>query len=168
MVKEGKFREDLYFRLKVLDLDLPPLRERRSDIPLLARHFLERHWRKPGPKPRFSAAAERALFAYDYPGNVRELAHAVERACVLAQSPELDLDLLPPEIAAQPAAGDADPGDLTSAGLQAARKASLAAAERRFVEALMDRHAGNVSQAARVSGLHRSYLQKILARYRKG
>ncbi len=169
MVRQGKFREDLYFRLKVLDLDLPPLRERRSDIPLLTHHFLERHWRRPGAPPRFTAAAERALFAYGYPGNVRELAHAVERACVLAQGPELDVHLLPPEIAERPpAAGDADLGELTSAGLQAARKASLADVERRFVAALMDRHAGNVSQAARESGLHRSYLQRILARHRTG
>jgi|HubBroStandDraft_3_1064219.scaffolds.fasta_scaffold31867_2 transcriptional regulator with GAF, ATPase, and Fis domain len=169
MVRQGRFREDLYFRLKVLDLDLPPLRERRSDIPLLARHFLARHWRRPGPRPRFTPAAERALLAYDYPGNVRELGHAVERACVLAQGTDLDLDLLPHEIAAVPIeAEESTFPELTTAALQAARKASLAAVERRFVEALMARYPGNISLAARASGLHRSYLQRILARHRTG
>ncbi|HVG11249.1 MAG TPA: sigma 54-interacting transcriptional regulator, partial [Thermoanaerobaculia bacterium] len=73
MVRDGRFREDLYFRLKVLDLALPPLRERRGDIPLLADHFLRRHWRRPGEKPRWTARAERALLIHAYPGNIREL-----------------------------------------------------------------------------------------------
>ena len=169
MVQEGKFREDLYFRLKVLDLKLPPLRERRGDILLLAGHFLRRHWRQPGEKPRWTPRAEHALFAYDYPGNVRELSHAVERVCLLAQGPELDLGLLPPELAG--AVGDGpipEPffRELTGESLNEAREAGVAEVERRFVEELMRRCDGNVSRAARESGLHRSYLQKLLARHR--
>ncbi len=111
--------------------------------------------------------------AYGYPGNVRELSHAVERACLLARGPELDLNLLPPELAG--AAGDGN-GDgplpepffreLTGEALNEARESSVAEVERRFIEELMRRCEGNVSRAARESGLHRSYLQKLLARHR--
>jgi Nif-specific regulatory protein/two-component system response regulator HydG len=169
MAHEGRFREDLYFRLKVLDLKLPPLRERRGDIPLLADHFLRRHWRRAGEKPLWTPRAERAIAGYDYPGNVRELAHLVERACLLARGPELDLELLPPEVAGA-AAGASAPEpifrELTGESLNEAREASVAEVERRFVEELMQRCEGNVSRAARESGLHRSYLQKLLARHR--
>ena len=168
MAKEGRFREDLYFRLKVLDLTLPPLRERRGDLPLLADHFLRRFWRRPGERPRWTPRADRALQAYPYPGNVRELAHAVERACLLARGPELDLDLLPREIAgaSDPAAEPAF-SELTSQALNESREASVAAVEQRFLLELMRRCGGNVSRAAREAGLHRTYLQKLLARHRQ-
>jgi Nif-specific regulatory protein/two-component system response regulator HydG len=168
MMREGRFREDLYFRLKVLDLTLPPLRDRRGDVPLLADHFLRRFWRRPGERPRWLPRADRALQAYPYPGNVRELAHAVERACLLARGPDLDLDLLPPEMAG--AAGDpaAEPSfsELTGEVLNESREASVAAVEQRFLVELMRSCDGNVSRAAREAGLHRTYLQKLLARHR--
>ncbi len=169
LVREGKFREDLYFRLKVLDLTLPPLRERRGDLLLLADHFLRHHWRRPGEKPRFTLRAERALLSHDYPGNIRELSHAVERACLLARGPELDLSLLPPEMAQAAGEGPTpEPAfrELTGEALTEAREAGVAEIERRFVAELMRRSDGNVSRAARESGLHRSYLQKLLARHR--
>ncbi|HVR95011.1 MAG TPA: sigma-54-dependent Fis family transcriptional regulator [Thermoanaerobaculia bacterium] len=169
LCREGKFREDLYFRLRVLDLTLPPLRERRGDIPLLVDHFLRRHWRRPGEKPRWTAAAERALRSYDYPGNIRELAHVVERACLLASGPELDVDLLPPELEGGGAVAPDGPeafAELTGDALNAAREASAAEVERRFLATLMDRCGGNVSRASRESGIRRSYLQKLLARHR--
>lgn len=175
MARDGRFREDLYFRLKVLDLSLPPLRERRGDLPLLADHFLRKHWPRPAEKPRWSPRAERALFAYAYPGNVRELSHAIERACLLSRGSDLDLPLLPPEMAE--AVGGAEAGSpldslapvfgaLTAEALNEAREAGIAEIERRFVEELLRRCEGNVSRAARESGLHRSYLQKLLARNR--
>jgi Nif-specific regulatory protein/two-component system response regulator HydG len=172
MGREGRFREDLYFRLKVLDLTLVPLRERRGDVSLLADHFLRRFWRHPGERPRWSPLAERALQAYPYPGNVRELAHAVERACLLARGPDLDVDLLPPEMAgaALAALGHApEPAfsELTGDVLNASREASVAAVEQRFLIELMRRCEGNVSRAARDAGLHRTYLQKLLARHRQ-
>ncbi|MCP4661740.1 MAG: GAF domain-containing protein, partial [bacterium] len=95
--REGRFREDLYFRLKVIEVELPPLRQRPSDIPLLLEHFLRRHWRRPGEQPQWTTSAAAALRSYDYPGNVRELEHAVERACLLATGATLDVDRLPPE-----------------------------------------------------------------------
>src|SRR5262249_4760597 len=129
MVKEGRFREDLYFRLKVLDLTLPPLRERRGDVPLLADHFLRRFWRRPGERPRGTPGAERGLPAHAYPGNVRELAHAVERACLLARGPDLDLDLLPLEMAGAASGPQTEPvfPELTGEALNEAREASVAA-----------------------------------------
>ena len=168
MVREGRLREDLYFRLKVLDLTLPPLRERRGDILLLADHFLRRYWRRPGERPRWTLRAERALTAHAYPGNVRELAHAVERACLLARGPELDLDVLPPDLAGVVSEPGAEPvfSELTGAALNEARESSVDAVERRFLSELMSRCEGNVSRAARKAGLHRSYLQKLLARHR--
>ncbi len=134
MCRAGRFREDLYFRLKVIELFIPPLRDRRSDIPLLVDHFVRRHWRRAGQEPRWSARAQGALAAYGYPGNVRELAHAVERACVLAQGPEMDVDLLPTEIAggaAEPAGGDAF-HEFTSDELEAAKAAALVRIEADF------------------------------------
>ena len=113
----------------------------------------------------------RAIERHEYPGNVRELAHLVERACLLARGPELGVELLPAELRG----AAADPGDsisefqrLDNDELQLARERAAAAVERRFLDALMQRHGGNVSQAARESGIHRSYLQKLLAKHRAG
>jgi len=166
--REGRFREDLYFRLKVIEVELPPLRQRSSDVPLLLEHFLDRHWRRPGENPQWTMLAAAALRTYDYPGNVRELEHVVERACLLATGPTLDVGLLPPEVAGA-GPGEARPigfDKLTREELTAAREARIAEVEQEFLRALMERCRGNVSQAARESGLHRSYLQKLLARHR--
>lgn len=97
LVTEGRFRDDLYFRLKVLDLHVPPLRERRADMPLLLAHFLRRFCPGRVP-PGIGPRAWQALMEYPFPGNVRELAHAVERAVVLARGSEIDLDHLPEDI----------------------------------------------------------------------
>jgi transcriptional regulator with GAF, ATPase, and Fis domain len=167
-VRAGRFRQDLYFRLKVIELCIPPLRERPSDVPLLVEHFVRRHWRRAGQEPRWSARAERALAGYAYPGNVRELAHAVERACILATGPEMDVDLLPTEIAGGATAPVESEGfrDFTNDELEAAKAAALARVEADFLTGLMACSDGNVSEAARRSGIHRSQLQKLRARHR--
>ena len=123
--------------------------------------------RRPGERPRFSARALQALAAYGWPGNVRELEHLLRRACLLATGPELDLELLPAELQARPAAA-AEPEfpELTNEGLKTARDRAVAELEDRFVRQLMQRHGNNVSQAAREAGMYRSYLQKLLARHR--
>ncbi len=99
LVKEGRFREDLYHRLNVIHLRLPPLRERREDIPLLLAHFLE-HFCQENAKPlrHFTPAAMKLLMDYDWPGNVRELENVVERAVVLSTQERVDVDLLPDSI----------------------------------------------------------------------
>jgi Nif-specific regulatory protein/two-component system response regulator HydG len=166
LVKAGRFRQDLYFRLNVVELKLPPLRERRSDIVLLLEHFLAKHWKRPGEAPRWSPAAAQALHAHDFPGNVRELEHLVQRACLLATAPQLDLNLLPPELAGREPPAGRGFTQLTNDELKAAREAAVQEVERTFLAALMQRHEGNVSKAAREAGMQRGYLQKLLAEYR--
>jgi DNA-binding NtrC family response regulator len=98
-VREGRFREDLYYRLNVICVDLPPLRARREDIPLLAQHFLDFYSNENGLSPRtLSADALRALVDYEWPGNVRELENAIERSVVLSSGSVIGSDLLPGHI----------------------------------------------------------------------
>jgi len=95
-VKEGKFREDLFYRLNVISIDLPPLRQRKNDIPLLVHHFAQKFAEENGkPELQISTEALRPLMDYDWPGNVRELENVIERAVVLANGPILTIDLLP-------------------------------------------------------------------------
>ncbi len=99
LIREGRFREDLYYRLNVVQIDLPPLRERREDIPLLARYFLRQFCVDYDRPPlRIGRAALEVLLAYDWPGNVRELQNAIARAVVLAQGKEITPDDLPPRV----------------------------------------------------------------------
>jgi DNA-binding NtrC family response regulator len=99
LVQENKFREDLYYRLNVITVNLPSLRERKEDIPLLVDHFLNKYCEENNrPKGQFSAEAMKVLMDYDWPGNVRELENAVERAVVLASGPVLGPDLLPEQL----------------------------------------------------------------------
>src|SRR6266851_1976767 len=112
-IAEGRFREDLYYRLSVIPIQLPPLRERREDIPLLARHFLET-FRKTMEKPinGISPEAMRRLESYDWPGNVRELENTMERAVALESGPEISLPVLPDRIAGY--SGSSSPGGFGS------------------------------------------------------
>ena len=98
-VREGRFREDLFYRLNVITVDLPPLRARREDIPLLAQHFLDFYAKENGLSPRkLSGDAMRALVDYDWPGNVRELENSIERGVVLSSGTYIGSDLLPGHI----------------------------------------------------------------------
>jgi DNA-binding NtrC family response regulator len=151
-VAAGRFREDLLFRINTIEIRLPPLRERRDDIPLLAAHFLKEYatrYRKPLNK--FHADAMRALLGYGWPGNVRELAHAIERAVLLAEGDTVrtvDLNLRPP--------GDA-PARLEDM--------SLEEVERVLIQKALARAGGNVSTAAKALGLSRSALYRRLERH---
>jgi DNA-binding NtrC family response regulator len=151
-VAEGKFRQDLLFRLNTIELRLPPLRDRREDIPILAAHFLHQHaehYRK--PLTGFDESAIKALLAHGWPGNVRELDHAVERAVLMAQ------------------------GDVVRAidlGLRAGREGpprleemSLEDVEALLIKKALARFSGNVSHAANALGLSRSALYRRLQRY---
>jgi DNA-binding NtrC family response regulator len=151
-VAAGRFREDLLFRLNTVEIDLPPLRTRREDIPLLARHFLAQfaaRYRR--PVTGFASDGMRALLDYPWPGNVRELAHAVERATLLATGAEVHAaDLNFAAIAATPPALD---------------QMSLEDVERLLIIKALERHAGNVSLAAQALGLSRSALYRRLQRH---
>ena len=98
MVEQGRFRKDLYFRLNVVNLKIPPLRSRREDIPVLAQHFLERMQREKGRQYLFSDDALRLMTEFDWPGNVRELENAIERACALASGSLLLMSDLPTQL----------------------------------------------------------------------
>jgi two-component system response regulator HydG len=98
MVEQGLFRKDLYYRLSVVNLRIPPLRERKQDIPLLATHFLERMSRETGTPHTLSDDALRTLVEYEWPGNVRELEHSIDRACTLSSGPVLHLGDLPTQL----------------------------------------------------------------------
>ncbi len=155
-VKDGKFREDLWYRLRVVPLRLPPLRERREDVPLLVEHFVQKHAVRLGRPPVApDAEAMRALLDHPWPGNIRELEHAIERGLLLAQGPAIALSDLPPEIA-QPAAAAGDEGRYRRA---------RDAWERRFLEDLLRDAGGSVAKAADLAGLHRSTLYEKLTRY---
>jgi two-component system, NtrC family, response regulator HydG len=165
LVRAGTFREDLLYRLQVVQLHLPPLRERREDIVPLAIHFAAEFAGRHGRSvTELAPDARRALLAHEWPGNVRELRNVIERAVVLAEGDVLTEADLPAQV--RPGGSAVRPAEAAAAGLDFARARSLALAgfEREFLAAALERHGGNVSAAARALGLHRQSLQRRLRR----
>ena len=157
-VKAGKFREDLWFRLRVVPVRLPPLRERREDVPLLVEHFVRKHALRLSRPPLLpDAEAMKALLDHPWPGNIRELEHAVERGLLLARGDAIGLADLPPELSPPPA----EPGSAAEGRYRRARDAW----ERKFFEDLLREAGGSVGKAAELAGLHRSTLYEKLTRY---
>jgi transcriptional regulator with PAS, ATPase and Fis domain len=153
-VKEGRFREDLYHRLNVVPIVLPPLRERREDIPALAHHFLHRF--SNDVKKNLSEISKDALdklSAYDWPGNVRELANVIERAVVLGQGAEIASHDLPARIAAAQSEPQAD-------GIS--YRVAMDAYRRQLVMRALAQTQGNRAAAARALGLHEKYFLRLL------
>jgi DNA-binding NtrC family response regulator len=184
-VADGRFRQDLFFRLRVQAIQLPTLRERREDIQLLAYHFLQKHGPVLNPRVhRISPIALRALESYDWPGNVRELESAIYVGLGAAPGDTIELDGLPAELravqiippgAATPAAAAVvvpaavpvafvPPVIITSLDYAEARRRSVADFERAYVKAVLDAAGGNISQAARLAGLDRSNFRRIQRR----
>jgi DNA-binding NtrC family response regulator len=148
-VRQGRFREDLFYRLQVIPVHLPPLCERREDISLLCEHFLTEFGRRRGLPLKLSEEALRRLQAYDYPGNVRELRNIIERASVLSLSPVIDLLELPGDLAAGPTRGGEE-------GLNLA--AAVARTERECILAALRKSGGNKTEAAVLLGISRKNL----------
>jgi DNA-binding NtrC family response regulator len=147
-VAAGRFREDLYYRLAVVTVELPPLRRRRADVPLLVEHFRRKHAGRGHAARPFSREAMDLLVAYDYPGNVRELENIVQRSLVLARGELITTADLPPAVQRRPAeAAAADPGE------DAPLPRRVAAFERRAIERALALEAGNQSRAAARLGL---------------
>jgi DNA-binding NtrC family response regulator len=155
-ISQGSFREDLFYRLNVIQMTLPPLRERREDIPALAEHFLGRSAVKLGRKLRLSPGALERLLRYPWPGNVRELENAIERAAILTRSESVEPDDLPPHV---------------SAGLQLGpspalpQQTTLADAERTHILQTLERFGRNHSGAAEALGIGRTTLWRKLKEY---
>jgi transcriptional regulator with PAS, ATPase and Fis domain len=151
-VREGRFREDLYYRLNVIPIVLPPLRERRTDIPLLVEHFMKKYGAD--AKRTIGDRALKALSDYDWPGNVRELESVIERALLLAEGDEILPSDLPAAVRAEISLPRGPLSlDIPESGID------LEAVERSLVLKALDKAAGNVSRAARLLGLTRRTMQ---------
>ncbi|HEY1556573.1 MAG TPA: sigma-54 dependent transcriptional regulator [Kofleriaceae bacterium] len=169
-VAEQRFRQDLFYRLNVVTLRVPSLRERQGDLPLLAAHFLHKHG---GAKPpSLSPESLDALTAYDWPGNVRELENAVLHAIALGQGEAIGPEALPASIARRAGAraaassggGAGDDVDLDQPLTEAKRRATLGF-ERRYLVRVMERAKGSVSEGARLAGLDRTNFRRLLQRH---
>jgi len=161
-VRSGAFRSDLYYRLKVVEISLPPLRERVTDLPSLVEHFLLRLAERLGrDRQRLSAEALAALARYSWPGNVRELRNVIEQSAVLASGPTVELSDLPAVVTGG-AAIAAVSGKVLGTGLSfaEAKKRVVEDFERGFLLAALREHAGNVSRAAAAIGMVRQSLQQ--------
>ncbi len=160
-VARGTFRRDLYYRLNVIDIHTPTLRERRGDIPALVGAFLEEIASRQGrPKPDLAPEAVAALAAYDYPGNVRELLHALERAVALSRGGSIHVDHLPPDLAAGASGAQIAPPP-ADAPLQSLGRA-VAAFEREYIQRALEKAGGHRTRAAALLGISRKNLWERL------
>src|SRR5271167_3684499 len=157
--REGTFRKDLYFRLNVVTVHLPPLRERRSDIPTLVHHFLNRY--APGTNLHVTPAAMKSLLQYDWPGNVRELENCIARGVTLGDQEVIDVQDLPPAIRAeQPASQAMTPQDAASLSTTA-----LAEMEKMTILRVFEQANGDKALAGKMLGISRATLYRKLKRY---
>ncbi len=165
--EQGKFREDLFYRLNVITVDLPPLRDRPEDVPLLAHHFLKVYAQKAGKKVSgFTSRAMEALTCNRWTGNVRELENVIERAVVLTSNEVLDLEDLPPGFQeAQQAGSQVEVISLAHLPYAQAKRLAMRAFERRYLTALLEKNNHNVSSAARAAGVDRSNFRRLLKQY---
>jgi transcriptional regulator with GAF, ATPase, and Fis domain len=173
MVNEGTFREDLYYRLGVVTVELPPLRERPEDIALLVEHFLadfsSRRWPGEGRVLGIQKDAMARLTQYPWPGNIRELKNTIERGASLADGPELTVrDLLPSSQKTPPLplpGGNAEQFVEQGLPFKEAKQRVLDVFEAAYLKALLDKHAGNVTRSAQAAGLTRYHLRELAKRY---
>ncbi len=157
-IRRGSFRSDLYYRLNVIALHLPPLRERREDIPLLTKHFLEKAAQTAEVEPAsLSEEAMQPLMAYDWPGNVRELENALERAAVVAGDSEIGPEHLPERVLEAPTPQLVSDRPLPNPAMEVI--------ERAYIEWVLQAEGGNKSKAAEVLGIDPSTLYRKLHRY---
>ena len=163
MVKEGTFREDLYYRLNVVTIELPPLRERDAAIAPLAQHFLRQFVEKTGKEVKISNAAMMIIEKYHWPGNVRELMNVIERAVSLTEFNQITPLDLPPSMLESVKGEDVH---TTEDSFQNAKRRAIEGFETQYLSQLLSETSGNVSEAARRSGMKRSAFQRLMAKYR--
>ena len=165
LVKEGKFREDLYYRLNVVKIDLPPLRDRQEDIPLLAQHFAAKYTRQGTPVVLIAPEAMDILVNFRWPGNIRQLENAIERACVTARDGTVKPENLPPEVTQPTRAKSSLPVDLARP-LAEQLEEIIAAFEERYLRKALRKTRGNVGRCAKISGLSRRSITDKLGKYK--
>jgi DNA-binding NtrC family response regulator len=163
LVEQGKFRKDLYYRLCVVQIELPPLRERKTDIPALVESFVQRYSLAYRSVPlTMSSDVLKALLEYDWPGNIRHLKNTIERAVVLAENERITLDVLPQEILGKPLKSkNFEPSsDSVAVAVEEDFKQAKKEFERKYIEKCLERSAGNITRAAAMLGIHRQSLQQ--------
>jgi len=161
-IRDKRFREDLYYRLNVIQFELPPLNERKEDIVLLARHFLNK-FAAINQKPVTDIAPEamQALLAYDFPGNVRELENIIERGVIFSRDPSLtlaDLQLDAHPVATALIAGE----DFSETPFREAKDRAIQHFHHQYIRGLLEQHGGNISRAAEAAGIQRQYLHRLM------
>ena len=164
MAEEQRFREDLYYRLNVLSIDIPPLRERRSDIPVLMDYFVKKHTRGTDRKITLEGDAKKLLLDYHYPGNVRQLESAIERAILLSENDTITLEDLPPEMTQSRAAGASVGGGDLQFKLPP-EGVNFEDVERSLIMQAMDRTDNNITKSAKLLGLTFRTLQYRLEKF---
>jgi transcriptional regulator with GAF, ATPase, and Fis domain len=153
-VRKGQFRQDLYYRLAVVRLTMPPLRERREDIPMLTRHFLQKYAKRSKVKPKpVSREAMSALVHYEWPGNVRELENAIERALVMGSSDAVLLEDLPESLLEQESPAELHEGKY---------HASVKELKKQLIADAVEQTHGNYVEAAAILGVHANYLHRLI------
>ncbi|MCA9013512.1 MAG: sigma-54-dependent Fis family transcriptional regulator, partial [Planctomycetaceae bacterium] len=165
-VQEGKFREDLYYRINVVSINLPPLRERAGDIPLLMEHFLRDLTKRTGRDAQgFSRAARKALLAYQWPGNIRQLRNTIERMLVLDNDGVLDIDGLPPEIAALVKDQLPDTDEEMPSGADALIGRPMTEVEKYYIQRALDLTDGNREEASKMLEIGERTLYRKIKEY---
>ncbi|HLR06552.1 MAG TPA: sigma 54-interacting transcriptional regulator, partial [Pyrinomonadaceae bacterium] len=170
-VRQGTFREDLYYRLSVVPIELPPLRDRREDVLPLAQHFIRKYNEENGRHVAEQIAPEvlSLLESYSWPGNVRELENAIERAVVIAPSDEISRECLRPEIADPSSARSAARGDSGAGAIDISRGINFYDEVRRFeidlIRRALDQTGGHQSRAARLLGMNPTTLNSKIKTY---
>jgi DNA-binding NtrC family response regulator len=159
LITEGRFREDLYYRLKVLDIHMPSLSQRRSDIPLLVEHFLRRHSEAGGPMAQISPRAWAAISQFPFPGNVRELEHAIQHALTLSRGADVRIEHLPDDIRGA-ALSQRD------ASIPVLLGPAIERFEREFIRRALVGAQGNRGKAAEALGISRKHLWQLMRDYR--
>ena len=168
LTRKGKFRQDLYYRLNVVKIALPPLRERLEDIPLLATSFAQKYTPAGQKTKQVSPPAMEVLLGYRWPGNVRELENAIERACVTCRDDTVQVENLPPDLLAPSGLAPAPPAaqaDLSRPLLELLRETS-ATLEQQYIKKALKRARGSVSRCAKICGLSRRSMTTKIAEYK--
>ena len=176
-LEEGNLRHDLYYRLRVVPIELPPLRERREDIPILAKHFVRRYWEKhdlPGVRPpEITSEAMDKLVSYRWPGNVRELENVIQQIAVLAEPDEAigkdDIDMIGDRASPAVTSGNSSGRMLSGFDLErpyhAAKDDLVGRFERKYLAHVLDKAGGNMSEAARIADIDRTTLYRIMEKH---
>jgi two-component system response regulator PilR (NtrC family) len=163
-VEEGRFREDLFYRLNVIAVQLPPLRQRKEDIPALVQHFVDKYAHENGKAVEtVTPEVLQLLMDYDWPGNVRELENVIERGVVLATGPLIDRELVPESVRTSPGFFQIPPVSVPPEGINL--REVIASFERRIIESTLDATGGVQKDAARLLGLKPTTLNEMIKRH---